>query len=210
MRLRNVKNKEQILNSSEILIKNPQNHQGKWQQVFDNKNPIYVEIGMGKGQFLLNQAKQNSDINYLGIEHFDNVIVRAIDKIDQAHLPNLKLIRMDALNIDEVFNHEISLLYLNFPDPWPKKRHAKRRLISEDFLTKYEKIFKKSKQINLRTDNEVLFAYATSKLIEYHYKLANVTLDLQKTKKDNHISTEYEDKFVQEGKKILELLATKD
>ncbi len=209
MRLRNVKNKEQILNNSDFLIKDPNSYQGKWQQVFNNKNPIHIEIGMGKGQFLLNQAKQHRDINYLGIEHFDNVIVRAIEKLDQ-NLPNLKLIRMNALNIDEVFNHEISLLYLNFPDPWPKKRHAKRRLISEDFLTKYEKIFKKSKQINLRTDNEALFAYATSKLIEYHYKLANVTWDLQKTKKDNHISTEYEDKFVQEGKKILELLATKD
>lgn len=209
MRLRNVKNKEQILNNSDFLIKDPNSYQGKWQQVFNNKNPIHIEIGMGKGQFLLNQAKQHRDINYLGIEHFDNVIVRAIEKLDQ-QLPNLKLIRMDAINIDEVFNHEISLLYLNFSDPWPKKRHTKRRLISEDFLTKYEKIFKNTKQINFRTDNEVLFAYALEKLTEYHYRLTNVTFDLQKTKQNNHISTEYEDKFVQEGKKILELLATKD
>ena len=209
MRLRNVKNKEQILNSNKILIINPEQYKGYWNQVFNNNNPIYIEIGMGKGQFIINQALKNSDINYIGIERFDSVIVRAIEKID-VNIPNLKLIRMDAINIDKIFNKEVSLIYLNFSDPWPKKRHAKRRLTSEVFLTKYESIFIDKKMINLRTDNENLFAYSIETLTNFDYKLTNVSLDLEKNKEENHISTEYEDKFVQNKKRIFQLLAYKD
>lgn len=209
MRLRNVKNKTQILNKHPIIILKPEDYKGRWSQVFKNSNPIYIEIGMGKGQFIINQALNNKNINYIGIEKHASVIVRALEKI-AIDIPNLKLIKMDAVNIDQVFINEISLIYLNFSDPWPKKRHAKRRLTSEVFLAKYEKIFKNFPQINFRTDNVDLFTYSIETFTNCNYKLTNVTLDLAKSKAANHISTEYEDKFIQQGHKILAFLASKD
>ena len=120
MRLRNVKNKEEILNNCPYLIKKPEEFQGKWNTLFNNNNPIYIEIGMGKGKFLLENALKNSNINYIGIERFDSVVAKAIKKIPES-IPNLKIIKMNALDIDKVFFKEIDLIYLNFSDPWPKK-----------------------------------------------------------------------------------------
>ncbi len=126
MRLRNVKNKEEILNNSPFLIRNSSDYLGKWKELFNNSNPIYIEIGMGKGDFLIENAIKNPDINFIGIEKFDSVIARACEKVP-ADLKNLILVRMDALDIDKAFNKEIDRIYLNFSDPWPKKRHADRR-----------------------------------------------------------------------------------
>ena len=133
MRLRNVKNKEEIMNNSLYLIKDYNEYKGRWRDFFNNSNPIYIEIGMGKGKFIIENALSNPDINYIGIEKYDSVIAKALQKIPEG-INNLVLIRCDALNIDEIFDKEIDRLYLNFSDPWPKSRHHFRRLTSDIFL----------------------------------------------------------------------------
>ena len=135
MRLRNVKNKEEIMNNSLYLIKDYNEYKGRWRDFFNNSNPIYIEIGMGKGKFIIENALSNPDINYIGIEKYDSVIAKALQKIPEG-INNLVLIRCDALNIDEIFDKEIDRLYLNFSDPWPKSRHHFRRLTSDIFLNK--------------------------------------------------------------------------
>ena len=142
MRQRNVKNKKSIINNSRYIILNPEENKGKWHEVFENDNPIFIEIGMGKGDFILENAKKYPNNNYIGIEKYDSIIALAIKKIETEELSNLKLIRMDALNIDNVFAKEVEKIFLNFSDPWPKPRHAKRILSSENFLDKYDLIFK--------------------------------------------------------------------
>ena len=141
MRLRNVKNKEEILNNCDYLIKNPTVYKGTWHTLFNNNNPIYLEIGMGKGKFIIENALKNPDINYIGIERFDSVMAKAIKKIPK-EINNLRLIRLNALDIDTIFYKEIDLIYLNFSDPWQKKRWHHRRLTSPVFLEKYEYLFK--------------------------------------------------------------------
>ncbi len=208
MRIRNVKNKEEILNSSKFLIKNPKENITKWHKIFNNTNPIYIEIGMGKGKFIIENAKKNKNINYIGIERFDSIVAKALPKIDD-DIENLLIIRMDALEIDEVFSKEISRIYLNFSDPWPKVRHHSRRLTSKIFLDKYDKIFKDSKEIYIRTDNTDLFTYSIETLSNHNYNLNDVTFDLHK-KEDNLITTEYEDRFSSKNMPIYSLKATSE
>lgn len=208
MRLRNVKNKEMILNNSDMVIKYDESYLGNWYSIFKNNNPIEIEIGMGKGQFIINKAKLNPDVNYIGIEKYDSVLVRAVEKVDE-NMPNLKFVRMDAMDINRFFYKEISKIYLNFSDPWPKKRHARRRLTSHDFLSKYDDIFVDSKVICQKTDNECLFAYSIVSLSEYGYIIRKISLDLHNSEINNESTTEYEDKFSSKGQKIYYLEATK-
>lgn len=208
MRLRNVKNKEIILNNSDMVIKYDESYQGNWDSIFKNNNPIEIEIGMGKGQFVINKAKLNPDVNYIGIEKYDSVLARAVEKVDE-NIPNLKFARMDAMDINRFFYKEISKIYLNFSDPWPKKRHARRRLTSHDFLSKYDDIFVDSKVICQKTDNECLFAYSIVSLSEYGYVIRKISLDLHNSEINNESTTEYEDKFSSKGQKIYYLEATK-
>lgn len=208
MRIRNVKNKEEILNNSKFLVHNYKNNCGNWNKIFKNNNPIYIEIGMGKGKFIIENAKKYKDINFIGIERFDSILAKALPKIDE-DIDNLLIIRMNALEIDEVFDKEIDRIYLNFSDPWPKVRHHNRRLTSEIFLNKYDKIFKKKNEIYLRTDNEDLYKYSIETLSHYKYSLYNVTFDLHKDKKDL-ITTEYEDKFSKNNMPIYALCAIKE
>lgn len=208
MRLRNVKNKQEIMDNATNLILNPKEYIGKWQQVFANNNPIYIEIGMGKGDFIIENAKNYPNINFIGIEKFDSVIVRAIEKVPE-DLENLRLIRMDAKEIDEVFNHEISRIFLNFSDPWPKKRHHDRRLTSHIFLKKYDNLFKNTKEIYQKTDNRDLFEYSVISLSTYGYKIEDISLDLHNSNYENIIMTEYEKKFVSKGNNIYYLVAKK-
>lgn len=208
MRLRNVKNKEIILNSCEILINEPKSFKGLWKTVFDNNNPIYIEIGMGKGDFIIQNALRYPNINFIGIEKYDSVLVRAIEKLPEG-ISNLKFIRMDAKEIDEVFNKEIDRLYLNFSDPWPKDRHYKRRLTSYVFLNKYENIFKNEKEIHQKTDNRNLFEFSLVSLVENGYKLEEVSLDLHNSGRENIIMSEYEKKFVTKNNVIYYLVAKK-
>lgn len=201
MRMRNLKNKEEILNNSKILINNPKEHIGKWKELFKNNNPIYIEIGMGKGKFIMENALKNKNINYIGIERFDNVLARALPKLEEKNIENLYIIRINALELDEVFDHEIDRIYLNFSDPWPKKRHHERRLTSKTLLKKYDNLFKSDKTIYQRTDNEDLFIYSLETLSNHGYGLNDITLDLH-SKEEDLITTEYEDKFTKDNKKI--------
>ncbi len=193
MRLRNVKNKEEIMNNSKYLVKNYFDYKGKWNELFGNDNLIYIEIGMGKGKFIIENAVMYPDINFIGIEKFDSVICKGLQKIPDG-LNNLVMIRADALDIDNIFDREIDRIYLNFSDPWPKNRHHLRRLSSKVFLSKYDSLFKNDASIFMRTDNRELFQYSLVSFSENGYILKEVSLDLHKDDMPL-ITTEYEDKF---------------
>lgn len=202
MRLKNVRGAKEIIENSKYVIKNPVDYKGKFQNLFENNNKIQIEIGMGKGDFIIGKALQNPNINYIGIEKFDSVIVRAIQKLDELDLPNLKLIRMDALEIDNIFEKEVDILYLNFSDPWPKNRHEHRRLTSKIFLDKYNNIFKENPCIIQKTDNRKLFEYSLISYVENGYKIDEISLDLYNDDVKDNIATEYEKRFVSLGQKI--------
>ena len=208
MRLRNVKNKEEILNNSTFLVKDYLDYKGSWNNYFKNDNPIYIEIGMGKGKFIIENAIKYPDINFVGIEKYDSVLAKSLPKIPD-NLTNLAIIRMDALNIDNVFSKEISRIYLNFSDPWPKDRHHLRRLTSKVFLEKYDSIFKDIAEIFQRTDNQQLYIYSLESLSSFGYKLSDISFDLHNSASDDLITTEYEDKFSSKGMPIYSLVARK-
>lgn len=208
MRLRNVKNKEEILNNSSYLVKNPMDNKGKWNKIFNNNNPIYIEIGMGKGKFIIENAIKYPNINFIGIEKFDSVLAKSLPKIPEG-LDNLLIIRLDALNIDSIFDKEIDRIYLNFSDPWPKVRHHLRRLTSRVFLSKYDLIFKKDCCIYQRTDNRDLYIYSLESYSQYGYKLFDISFDLHNTTEEELITTEYEDKFSLKGMPIYSVIARK-
>ena len=209
MRLRNNKNAKGILEESKYVVKSPESNKGKWSKVFGNNNPIEIEIGCGKGNFIIENALTYPDKNFIGIEMYDTVLMYAVNKVEK-DIPNLRFIRMDARLIDEVFDKEIDLIYLNFSDPWPKTRNAKRRLTHERFLTVYDKIFKKDKKIFMKTDNVNLFEFSIESLSCYGYKLKNISLDLVNSNFEGNIMTEYEKKFTEKGIKINRLEAYKD
>ncbi|MBR4672640.1 MAG: tRNA (guanosine(46)-N7)-methyltransferase TrmB [Bacilli bacterium] len=211
MRLRNVKNKQDILSNSTLLITDLKDLKGNWKTIFNNDNPIYIEIGMGKGDFILENALTYPNINFIGIEKYDSIVARAIQKIEgRDDIPsNLKLLRMDAKVIDEVFSKEVDRIYLNFSDPWPKNRHSERRLTSKTFLDKYEKIFKNDNEIIMKTDNTNLFEYSLVTLSTNGYHFDKVSLDLHNSDVESNIMTEYEKKFVEKNIKINYLVAIK-
>ena len=208
MRLKNVKGANDIIIKGLYYIDNPSIYKGKWNKLFNNNNPIYIELGMGKGDFIINNALKYPNINFIGIEKYDSVIVRAIQKSNELELNNLKLLRLDVIKIDDVFDKEIDKIYLNFSDPWPKERHAKRRLTSNIFLDKYSKIFKNDYIIEMKTDNIDLFDYSIESLSNYGYDILYLTNDLHNENIDN-IETEYEHKFSSKGVKINKFVAKK-
>lgn len=208
MRLRNVKNKEEILNKCSILIKNAEENIGNWKEVFGNNNAIYIEIGMGKGDFIIENARRYPNINFIGIEKYDSILVRAIEKVP-SDIENLRFVRIDAKEINNVFDKEVDRIYLNFSDPWPKKRHAKRRLTSKEFLDKYESIFKNTKEIHQKTDNRELFEFSIISLVNNGYYLEDLCLNLHNSNRENIIMSEYEKKFVANNNTIYYLVAKK-
>lgn len=210
MRLRNVKDASNKIEKSEFLIKDYKENKGNFNQLFNNKNELHVEIGAGKGDFIINSAIKNPEINYIGIEKFDSVLVRAIEKIEEKQIDNLFFIRMDATDIEDIFDKEIDALYLNFSDPWPKKRHAHRRLTSTNFLKKYDNIFKNTKKIHIKTDNRKLFEFSLVELVNYGYLIENISLDLYKDDLEDNVSTEYEKKFANMGNNIYQLSVKKN
>ena len=209
MRLRNNKNAKGILEESKYVVKNPEEYKGKWNKLFGNNNNIEIEIGCGKGNFIIENAKRYPNKNFIGIEMYDTVLMYAVNKIDK-EISNLRFIRIDANKLGEIFDKEISLIYLNFSDPWPKKRNAKRRLTHERLLSVYDNIFKKEKRIFMKTDNVSLFEFSIESLTCYGYKLKNVSLDLINSDFEDNIMTEYEKKFVEKNIKINRLEAYKD
>ena len=203
MRRRNVKNAQsRIDNHLDLVIKNTQDYRGKWQELFNNHNPIYLEIGMGKGKFLLEHANHNPNINYIGLEKFDSVIVQAVEKISLSRLSNIKLINEDATKILEFFDQkEIQKIYLNFSDPWPKNRHEKRRLTHKNFLKKYESIL--NGDLEMKTDNQTFFEYSLISFNQEQWKFLDLSLDLHHRSVDETIiSTEYEERFIKKGNQI--------
>lgn len=208
MRLRNVKNASNIISDSMYSISEPKQYKGRFKDIFNNNNPIHIEIGMGKGNFIIDKAKKNPNINFIGIEKYASVAVRAIQKLEQEQLDNLKIIVIDALELNEVFDHEIDTIYLNFSDPWPKTRHAKRRLTSHIFLKIYDDVFKSTKRIVQKTDNIKLYASSIVSLSTYGYTIVDASLDLHSLNIDNSL-TEYEEKFTRIGVKINYLEAIK-
>lgn len=208
MRLRNLKNKEEIMSASPFLIRDPKQYCGSWNKLFQNDHPIYIEIGMGKGQFVIQNALLHPEINFIGIEKYDSVIAKGLLKIPEG-IPNLYMVRGDALEIDEMFDHEVDKIYLNFSDPWPKNRHHLRRLSSRVFLEKYESIFKGEKEIEMRTDNVDLYQYSLVSFSTFGYTLEEVNFDLHK-EGIPEVTTEYEDKFSSKDMPIYYVHCTKD
>lgn len=208
MRLKNIKGASERILEGKYFINNPNEYKGKWHKLFNNNNPIYIEIGMGKGNFIIKNAIENPNINYIGIEMYDSVILRAVEKTNELELNNLYLIRTDARLIEDVFDKEIDLIYLTFSDPWPKDRHAKRRLSHSDFLKIYDDIFKNYKKIEMKTDNRKLFEYSVVSFSKYGYVIEQISTDLHKDE-ENIITTEYEDKFVKLGLPIYKVICLK-
>lgn len=205
MRLRNVTGSREIIAESKFVIHEPEKQKGNWKEVFGNDNPINIEIGMGKGRFMMDMASAHPDINYIGIEKYSTVLLRAVQKMEENELPNLIFIRMDAEDITEVFDKdEVDKIYLNFSDPWPKDRHAKRRLPSREFLARYDQFLKPEGRLEFKTDNKDLFDFALEELEPAGWKLEAMTRDLHHDEKmfEGNIMTEYEEKFSSKGNPI--------
>lgn len=209
MRLRNVPGSRAEIAENDFAVKNPEEYKGRWKEVFGNDNPIHIEIGTGKGQFIMELAERNPAINYIGIEKFSSVLVRALAKQDEKQLPNLLFIRFDAEEINNIFDtDEVERIYLNFSDPWPKDRHAKRRLTSSRFLGRYINFLKNDGRVEFKTDNVDLFDFSLTEIEEAGWKLADVTRDLHHSEwNEGNIMTEYETRFSAKGNPILRLVA---
>ena len=210
MRLRNKPWAEEFINAHpEIIIQNPEQYKGKWKEVFQNDQPLHIEVGTGKGQFVLGMAKANPHINYIGIELYDSVIVCALEKIVEADAPsNLRLLKVNGADLNKYFEkNDVSRVYLNFSDPWPKTRHAKRRLTHEGFLKIYESILIDRGEVHFKTDNRGLFEYSLVSISEYGMLLKYVSLDLHVNMPEDNIMTEYEEKFSAKGQPIYRLEA---
>lgn len=204
MRLRNNPKAYEIMNeNSDFVIIEPEKFKNKWKEIFGNSKPIYIEIGMGKGDFIYENARLNPDINFIGIEKYPSVLAAAINKINlqEEKVSNLRLMRYDAIELENIFNeNEIAKIYLNFSDPWPKNRHEKRRLTSSKFLDVYHKILVTDGTIEFKTDNRSLFEYSLVSLNQYPMDIESVNLDLHRSpENETNIMTEYERKFCEKG-----------
>ncbi|MCH5249006.1 MAG: tRNA (guanosine(46)-N7)-methyltransferase TrmB [Lachnospiraceae bacterium] len=205
MRLRNVAGSREVISESRFVIQNPKERKNRWNELFGNSNPIHIEIGMGKGRFIMDMARLHPEINYVGIEKYSSVLIRGIQKMEVEELPNLYFIRMDAEEIVEVFGQEeVEKIYLNFSDPWPKDRHAKRRLPSREFLNRYNEILSKEGNLEFKTDNKELFTFALEQLEAAGWHLDQVTYDLHNDEvmMEGNVMTEYEEKFSSIGNPI--------
>lgn len=209
MRLRNVKGAREAMVESDLVFDEPKEWKGRWHEVFDNAHPIHIEIGMGKGRFIVEQAQRHPEINYIGIEKYSSVLIRALEKREGLELPNLYFIRMDAEEINEVFaENEVDRIYLNFSDPWPKDRHAKRRLTSPQFLARYDGLLVPEGHLEFKTDNVDLFDFSLASVQEAGWQLLYETRDLHHSPyMEGNVMTEYESKFSSMGNPICKLAA---
>ena len=213
MRLRNIPGADAAITESVYCIKSPETHKGHWQEIFPSQQPLHIEIGMGKGRFLMDMAVLHPEINYVGIEMYDSVLLRAVQKREklETEIKNLFFIRMDARQLPEVFAEgEVDRIYLNFSDPWPKDRHAKRRLTSHEFLARYEKILKKDGTLEFKTDNKDLFDFSLEEMKNAEgWELTAFTYDLHHdvVLSEGNVMTEYEEKFSSIGNPICKMEA---
>ena len=203
MEYNKIKNAEEKINNSKYLIKNPRNYKNKWHDLFQNHNPIYLELGTGRGDFLFNMAKKYPNINFIGIEINSSQLVRATQILENSNLKNIYLINMDARGITQIFGKEIDTIYLTFSEPWPKKRDEKNRFTHESFLKIYDQIFKKDKHIILKTDNASLFTYSLESLSNYWYVFNIVSLNLHNDERNiPNIMTDFEKQYFKEKRPI--------
>ncbi|HKL78866.1 MAG TPA: tRNA (guanosine(46)-N7)-methyltransferase TrmB [Mobilitalea sp.] len=209
MRLRNIRGSREEIAANDYVVHEPEEYKGKWKDLFGNDAPLHVEIGMGKGRFLMEMAEHNPSINYIGIEKYSSVLLRGLEKRQEKELHNLYFIRFDAEYITDIFDtDEVDRIYLNFSDPWPKDRHAKRRLPSKEFLSKYDHFLKPEGKVFFKTDNRTLFDFAIEDANIAGWELKEVTYNLHQSEyAQGNIMTEYEEKFAAEGKPINRLVA---
>ena len=213
MRLRNIPGSREVIGESKYVIHEMEKAKGKWSEIFQNDHPIYIEVGMGKGRFITQLALQNPDKNFIGIEKYSSVLLRALEKREQLpELMNLYFLRMDAEDLENVFAPgEVSGIYLNFSDPWPKDRHAKRRLPSKEFLARYDKILVREGKVEFKTDNIDLFRFALEQVEEAGWKLEVHTFDLHNDSEmvKGNIMTEYEERFSSQGNPICKMIISR-
>ena len=210
MRLRNIPGSREAIAESVWCVQQPEQAKGRWRELFGNHNPVHIEIGMGKGQFLMELAECNPAVNYIGIEKYSSVLLRGLQKMEEHSVDNLRFIRIDAENIVDIFEkNEVNRIYLNFSDPWPKDRHAKRRLTSKEFFARYQQILAPEGQVEFKTDNTALFDFSLEQVAEAGWRLTAVTRDLHHDASMNqgNIMTEYEARFSALGAPIHKLIA---
>ena len=214
MRLRNIPGSKEIIGSSRYVVQEPQNQKGRWAERFSRTAPLHIEVGMGKGRFIMDMARLHPEINYVGIEMYDSVLLRAVQKMDQMEeaLPNLCFLRVDARELPEIFAPgEVDQIYLNFSDPWPKDRHAKRRLTSRQFLERYDRILKPEGRLEFKTDNRDLFEFSLEEAAAFGWKILASTFDLHKDEAlcRGNVMTEYEEKFSSQGNPICKMIISR-
>lgn len=211
MRLRHIPGAEEQIEKSPYVVGSPEEKKGRWSEVFGNDNPIEIEVGMGKGRFIMELASRNPQINYVGIERYSTVLLKALQKREQMELPNICFMCVDARGLAEIFGEgEVHKIYLNFSDPWPKDRHAKRRLTSPEFMAVYDKILKQDGVVEFKTDNRGLFDYSLESIPVAGWRLNAHTFDLHHDEMaEGNVMTEYEAKFSAEGKPICKLIASR-
>lgn len=205
MRLRNIPGADEVVSNSPYCIQNATEYKGKWHKLLGNSNPVHIEVGMGKGRFLMELAALHPDINYIGIERYTSVLLRAVQKMEELMLPNVHFLCIDAATLPEIFDKgEVARIYLNFSDPWPKDRHAKRRLPSREFLQRYDAILDQKGWIEFKTDNKELFRFALEEIEPAGWRLDQMTEDLHHDEKmmQGNIMTEYEERFSSKGNPI--------
>lgn len=211
MRLRHIPGSEEEIANSPYVVRDPESHRGEFARLFGNDNPIEIEVGMGKGKFIMELAGKNPDVNYIGIERYSSVLLRALQKREEMELSNIYFMCIDAKSLDEVFAPgEVSRIFLNFSDPWPKDRHAKRRLTSPEFMKVYDKVLKADGVVEFKTDNRGLFDYSLESVPEAGWKVDAYTFDLHHSDMaEGNVMTEYETKFSAMGNPICKLIASR-
>lgn len=212
MRLRNIPGSQEAIDNSLYVVKDYKEKQGKWNTLFEKAQPIRIEVGMGKGRFLMTLAQLHPEINYIGIERYTSVLLRALQKMEENPLPNLLFVCMDAAELDQVFGkEEVDRIYLNFSDPWPKDRHARRRLPAREFLARYNKILKRDGRLEFKTDNRALFDFAVEELAPAGWQAELITYDLHNDPVlvQGNVMTEYEEKFSSIGNPICKYIISR-
>ena len=213
MRLRNIPGADEIVSNSAYCIQNPQELKGGWTAFLENDHPIHIEVGMGKGRFLMELAELHPEINYIGIERYTSVLLRAVQKMEEKPLPNVHFLCIDAATLPDIFSEgEVDRIYLNFSDPWPKDRHARRRLTSHEFLARYDQFLAKDGRIEFKTDNQDLFTFSLEEIEAsplWHLDASTRDLHHDPVLNEGNVMTEYEEKFSSMGNPICKLIASR-
>ena len=213
MRLRNIPGAGEVIDNSPYYIKEPVELKGKWHDFLENNNPIHIEVGMGKGRFLMDLARLHPEINYIGIERYTSVLLRAVQKMQEDELPNVHFLCIDAATLPDIFDrNEVDRIYLNFSDPWPKDRHARRRLTSSEFLARYDLFLAPDGRIEFKTDNQDLFTFSLEEIEssdKWHLDASTRDLHHDAAMNEGNIMTEYEEKFSAVGNPICKLIASR-